>query len=62
MQTAARATCGQDSIAVLETLTDIVGLLDENEPLLAMVAARAYTLGGLERSSTSQRKAKKIDN
>ena len=58
MQTAARATYGQDLIAALETSTGIVGLLDANEPRLARVAARAYTLDDLERSSTSQREAK----
>lgn len=42
----------------METLTDTVGLPDENELLLARVAARAYILGDLERSLTSQRKAK----
>lgn len=59
MQTAVMAIYGRDSIAAWETVTGIVDLLDENEPLLARVAARAYTLGDLERSSTSQWKVKK---
>ena len=53
MQTVATATYGRDSSAAWETAMEIVGLLDENEPLLARVAARAYTLGDLERSSTN---------
>lgn len=60
MHTAATAKYGQDSIAAWETLTRVFGLLDEGEPLLARVVAQAYTLGDLEKSSTSQRKGKKI--
>lgn len=52
MQTVATATYGQDSTAVWETPTGIFGLLDEDEPLLARAAARAYTLDDLERSLT----------
>lgn len=62
MQTVATATYGWDSIAAWETATEIVGLLDENEPLLARVAARAYTLDDLERPLTSQGMAKKSDD
>ena len=40
-------------------MTRIVGLLDENERLLARVVARAYRLGDPERSSSSQQMAKK---
>ncbi len=62
MQTAATATCGQDLIAAWEIVTCIVGLLDENERLLARVAARAYRLGDPERSSSSQHMVKKGQN
>lgn len=62
MQTAATAAYGQDLIAVWEITTGIVGLLGENEPLLARGAAQAYTLGDLERSSKSQQSKRKTTN
>lgn len=59
MQTAATATRDQGLIAAGEILTDISGLLDEVEPLLAGVAAQAYTRGDLEKPSIDQRKTEK---
>ena len=60
MHTGAMVAYGQESIAGWVTLTGIFDHLDEDEPLLAMVAAPAYILGDLERSSTNQWKADKI--
>ena len=54
MHTGAMVAYGQESIAGWVTLTCIFDHLDEDEPLLVMVAAPAYILGGLERSLINQ--------
>ena len=57
MQTVAMAIYGQDLTTAWEISTTVFGLLDEDEPLPARVAARAYTSGDLGRSWISQRTA-----
>ena len=54
------AIYGQDLTTAWEISTSVFDLLDEDEPLPARVAARAYTPGDLGRSWTSQWMAKSV--